>query len=831
MRRRGIRVFALVAVIVTLSILTLSFREIHINLLVADLDTNGSGPFGLTLGLDLQGGGHLVYQANLPDEVEVTFEDEVEESQLRMALDDLEQKTPTIAKREYSVGDLTPEDRPLQQLRFTLNQLGPVEEFNFADGALDIAFIDTGDTPTLEGVRSLLNGLGYDEATLSSPAERRYDIAGLDLAERGLADLRQALALRLTPTVAFDTGDGILQVAFAETVDEPDLRAALDSEGYAAAVIEIPAQKVFVIRGLELDETSAAELRAKLDELAPTLVYVPTIENPTKDQMDGVVDTIQRRVNALGTTEPVIQTLGDDRVVVQMPGIGGSSIDVTFQVPFVVVAALGSVLDRMGHSDATVDTLSGNSYLFRVPEGLSQEDKDDIQELAAVLGPGIGIELSGDAPTEIILGLPPAPTESSLAALLESLGHSRLSVHQQEDGRFTIRTDDALSTEEQERVLDLLKENIAVIVDSRVAGGIEGAKALIKSTALLVFKERECLVSLVELESASAAGLRDPCEPLELGGGGRYLDKDIGLTGEHLNKAFIARNATTNAPEVNLEFDGTGTAIFSDLTRRLVGDNSKRMPIFLDDRQLVAPVISAHITDGRTRITGRFTNEEVRDIVIQLESGRLPVPLTLIRETTVDALLGADSLRRSLIAGAVGLALVLAFMLVYYRMAGLVAATALLTYAAIVLAVLKLIPVTLTLSGVAGLILSIGMAVDANILIFERMKEELRTGRSLASSMEVGFRRAWPAIRDGNVSTIITCAVLFLFGSRLGGGTPVVTGLAVTLVIGVSVSMFTAMMVSRNMLQILALTPAGGKMAFFTPEARRQSLGVAGGSE
>ena len=379
----------------------------------------------------------------------------------------------------------------------------------------------------------------------------------------------------------------------------------------------------------------------------------------------------------------------------------------------------------------------------------------------------------------------------------------------------------------------VLLRRVLPVIDSRGGGrgGIEGAKALIKSTALLVFKERECLVSLVELESASAAGLRDPCEPLELGGGGRYLDKDIGLTGEHLNKAFIARNATTNAPEVNLEFDGTGTAIFSDLTRRLVGDNSKRMPIFLDDRQLVAPVISAHITDGRTRITGRFTNEEVRDIVIQLESGRLPVPLTLIRETTVDALLGADSLRRSLIAGAVGLALVLAFMLVYYRMAGLVAATALLTYAAIVLAVLKLIPVTLTLSGVAGLILSIGMAVDANILIFERMKEELRTGRSLASSMEVGFRRAWPAIRDGNVSTIITCAVLFLFGSRLGGGTPVVTGLAVTLVIGVSVSMFTAMMVSRNMLQILALTPAGRKMAFFTPEARRQSLGVAGGSE
>ena len=152
-----------------------------------------------------------------------------------------------------------------------------------------------------------------------------------------------------------------------------------------------------------------------------------------------------------------------------------------------------------------------------------------------------------------------------------------------------------------------------------------------------------------------------------------------------------------------------------------------------------------------------------------------------------------------------------------------------LIYAVIVLAIFKLVPVTLTLSGIAGIILSIGMAVDANILIFERLKEELRTGRTLASSMEVGFRRAWVAIRDGNVSTIITCAILFLFGSRLGGGTPVVTGFAVTLLIGVSVSMFTAITVSRNLLQILALTPIGRRRALFSPEPQRQPVGVVGG--
>ena len=161
--------------------------------------------------------------------------------------------------------------------------------------------------------------------------------------------------------------------------------------------------------------------------------------------------------------------------------------------------------------------------------------------------------------------------------------------------------------------------------------------------------------------------------------------------------------------------------------------------------------------------------QETRRIAIQLKSGAIPVPLTPIAETTVDATLGQDSLDKSLRAGLVGLGLVLAFMVVYYRAPGVVAAVALLVYASILLAVFKMLPVTLTLSGLAGVILSIGMAVDANVLIFERVKEELRTGRTLASSMEVGFRRAWTAIFDGNVSTLITCAILWWLGSRVGG--------------------------------------------------------------
>ena len=182
----------------------------------------------------------------------------------------------------------------------------------------------------------------------------------------------------------------------------------------------------------------------------------------------------------------------------------------------------------------------------------------------------------------------------------------------------------------------------------------------------------------------------------------------------------------------------------------------------MDDGQLRAPVARAHIRDGRTQITGNFNREDARTLAIQVESGRLPVPLRLIQESDVDALLGSESLKNSLIAGLVGLGLVLVFMVIYYRMAGVVSAVALVFYAVTVLAIFKMIPITLELAHIGGFILSIGMAVDANILIFERMKEEVRIGRTLASSMEVGFGRAWPAIRDSNISTMITCLVLLL---------------------------------------------------------------------
>jgi preprotein translocase subunit SecD len=279
---------------------------------------------------------------------------------------------------------------------------------------------------------------------------------------------------------------------------------------------------------------------------------------------------------------------------------------------------------------------------------------------------------------------------------------------------------------------------------------------------------------------------------------------------------------------VNIRFDARGADLFSELTRRIHRQqDTKRIAILLDEQNLIAPVALAWIRDGRSQITGNFTREEARTLAIQLESGALPVSLKLVQESDVDALLGSESLRQSLMAGLVGLGLVGAFMVAYYRMAGVVAAMALVFYAIIVLALFKLIPVTLTLSGIAGFILSIGMAVDANVLIFERMKEEIRVGRTLASSMEVGFSRAWTAIRDSNITTFIACGILIWFGNRLGG--ELVTGFALTLFIGVAVSMFTALVVSRNLLQLLAWAGLGQRLNLFTPERIVRPVPTPGG--
>ncbi len=264
------------------------------------------------------------------------------------------------------------------------------------------------------------------------------------------------------------------------------------------------------------------------------------------------------------------------------------------------------------------------------------------------------------------------------------------------------------------------------------------------------------------------------------------------LTGRFLEGAQLQLDQQTYQSQVNLEFDSEGSKIFEALTRQNVG---KRLAIYLDNAPISAPVVQEAISGGKAQISGNFSLDEAKELVQRLNAGALPVPIELINQQTIGASLGKISLEKSLKAGLWGFLAVLLFIIIYYRLPGLIASLALVIYIILVLAVFKLIPVTLTLAGIAGFILSIGMAVDANVLIFERLKEELKSGRSLGSSIEQGFKRAWPAIRDGNISTIITALILFIFATGL------VKGFALTLGIGVLMSMFSAIVITRSFLR------------------------------
>lgn len=313
--------------------------------------------------------------------------------------------------------------------------------------------------------------------------------------------------------------------------------------------------------------------------------------------------------------------------------------------------------------------------------------------------------------------------------------------------------------------------------------------------------------------------------------------ENTGLSGKQLKKAsvdFQTGRGLSNQVVVRLEFDGEGKKLFADITSANVG---KPIAIFLDGQLISAPIVQTAITDGVAVISGNFTTQQAKELATRLNSGALPVPIKLISQQNVGATLGKESVQKSVIAGLIGMILIALFMIMYYRFPGFLAVCALLIYALITFAILKiglsftavvlvglffllgltinfwfgllallsyviliflqgLQPVTLTLAGIAGFILSIGMAVDANILIFERTKEEIRNGKEIERAVDDGFSRAWASIRDSNVSSLITTVILYLFG------TPAIKGFAVTLGIGILVSMFTAITVTRTFLKL-----------------------------
>lgn len=285
--------------------------------------------------------------------------------------------------------------------------------------------------------------------------------------------------------------------------------------------------------------------------------------------------------------------------------------------------------------------------------------------------------------------------------------------------------------------------------------------------------------------------------------------KDTELTGKFLNRAYVnfaqssqaGIGGTTGEPQIRLTFTDEGAAIFEEITARNVG---KPLAMFLDEAILSAPFVNEPISGGEAIVSGGFTVEQAQLLVRQLNAGALPVSVSVAEQEVIGATLGEESVQRSIIAGLVGLLLVVVFMVVYYGRLGLIASVALTVYALITLSVYKLIPVTLTLSGIAGFILSIGMAVDSNILIFERMKEELRAGRPLHQAMELGFGRAWDSIRDANVATLITVFILFNpFNWNFLVTSGIVRGFALTLGIGIAISLFTGIIVSRTLVRVV----------------------------
>lgn len=339
-----------------------------------------------------------------------------------------------------------------------------------------------------------------------------------------------------------------------------------------------------------------------------------------------------------------------------------------------------------------------------------------------------------------------------------------------------------------------------IIVELPGVTDVNQALDLIGKTAQLIFWEDSAKENSgsksAQVESSNLA----TSSALPLGITSIFREpKKTNLSGSDLQQTNVSFDQNTGKPQVQLVFTSEGSKKFAEITKRNVG---KVIAIALDDQIIEAPRVNEAIIGGNAVITGNFTTQSAKALTIQLNAGALPVPLSILEQRTIGATLGASSLQKSLFAGILGFIIIVVFMVFLYGRLGILASIALFLYTLFVLAIFKLSSltpygITLTLAGIAGFILSIGMAVDANVLIFERMKEEVRSGKKQDAAIELGFSRAWSSIRDSNASSLITCFILYNFG------TGPVKGFALTLAIGVLVSMFSAIMITRTFLRLI----------------------------
>ena len=551
----------------------------------------------------------------------------------------------------------------------------------------------------------------------------------------------------------------------------------------------------------------------------------------TPEDIEGVKKIVEKRVNEFGVSEPNVQLLGNnppDRILVQLPGQKGISLTISFNGGGVSKDNLDRFFSSViGINDFIISENEDGSFVVQL-EKIEDTINDEIIQ-------GWKQQLSKEFPVSISFGYSSLEEESvenitEIFNLLDNITYDNLNQMNDFENGFSldiynlnydqetvgVQTNSQLKEIQSE--LKKLGELQFLFVEGNItqwtlSGGIQEAKRLIGSTAMLEFLYRECGDSLPEeLNDIISA---DEWEFERCTNPKYYVENATEIKASDLVDAYPDISQDLNRPIVQIVFNDDGADAFYDVTDRISREDD-RLVVYLDGEELIAPYAKTGIAGGRAFIEGPgFTSDLTRTIAIQLRSGALPLELELIQERNVDSVLGQDSLRRSLIAAGIGLLLLVVFMISYYKMPGIIAILSLITYGIILLAVFKILPVVLTLSGAAAIILSLGFALDANILIAERTKEEISSGRGLLAAINSGFDRAWPSIRDGNLSTIIVAVVLFWFGDRFG--TSIMQGFALTLAIGVALSMFTAFFASRLFLRLIASTIIGKKIGLFVP--------------
>ena len=628
----------------------------------------------------------------------------------------------------------------------------------------------------------------------------------------------------------------------------------------------LPTIKTPFVLGLDLEGGTRLEYQADLAKVATP---------DQRDAMNGVRDVIERRVNSMGVSEPLVQTTQAGsawRVIVELAGVKdvNQAVKMIGATPILEFKTKDSALARELTADEQKQITTQNQQAHdRAAAILADAQKPGADFATLAAQSDVASSTRGDI--GYLLATSTDPVSHEVSALLPVTEYSDVykAVSQlptgtvfsqviQRDHSFAVaKVTESVPTGAQEHHLS------HILISYKDASAASGLSTLTRAEALAKINDLKKQVTTANFAEMAKKYSQEP-SAAQTGGDldwvipgetvkefetpafaqatgtisdvvetpfgfhliysmdvraqknvrvslielNRMVKTDIvkpsdgwadtKLTGKQLQSAKLEFDPQTHGVQVALQFDDEGTKLFADMTRTNLG---KPIAIFLDGQSISEPVVQSEIIGGRAVITGSYTVQEAKVLAQRLQAGALPVPIHLIAQQTVGPTLGADSLYRSLRAGLAGFILVAIFMILLYRIPGIVSIVALVLYAAMTAAIFKLIPVTMTLAGIAGFILSMGIAVDANVLAFERLKEEWKTGKTMHDAFEESFRRAWPSIRDGHVTVLISAVVLYGFSSSI------IRGFALTLGIGTLLSLFTAVVSTRTMMRFLAYTP------------------------